>query len=72
MGKIGADAVGMSTVVEALTAHYLGISVIGLSHITNMAPGISKNKITHQEVLDIANKNKNLLSKMLYDVISEL
>lgn len=47
---LGADAVGMSTVTEALTAAHCSLPVLGLSVMTNMAAGISENKISHEEV----------------------
>lgn len=52
---LGADAVGMSTVPEATVAKYLGMNVLGIACITNMATGISKTKHSHAEVLAIAN-----------------
>ena len=50
-GKLGADAVGMSTVPEAIVARQCGMRVAGLSCITNLAAGLSAGKISHQEVL---------------------
>ena len=52
---LGADAVGMSTVPEALTAGHIGLPVIGLSVITNMGTGISAEKLSDEEVNTIAN-----------------
>ena len=51
---LGADAVGMSTVPEALVAAQCGIKVLGISCITNLAAGVSPNKLSHQEVMDTA------------------
>ena len=51
---LGADAIGMSTVPEATAACYLGMRVLGISCITNMATGISTTKHSHAEVLEIA------------------
>lgn len=51
---LGADAVGMSTVPEALAAAQCGIKVIGISCITNMAAGILNQPLNHQEVIEIA------------------
>ena len=50
---LGADAVGMSTVTEALTAAHCGMPLLGLSVMTNMAAGIAKGKISHEEVGEI-------------------
>lgn len=52
----GADAVGMSTVPEVIVARYLGLEVLGISCITNMATGIAKVKHAHEDVMRIANE----------------
>ncbi len=54
--RIGADAVGMSTVPEVIVARYLGMEVLGISCVTNMATGIAKVKHAHEEVVRIANE----------------
>ena len=54
---LGADTVGMSTVPETITAVYLGMRVLGLSCITNMATGITQKKHSHEEVLLTAAKS---------------
>ena len=51
---LGADAVGMSTVPEALVAAQCAIKVLGISCITNLAAGVSPNKLSHQEVMETA------------------
>ncbi len=53
---IGGKAVGMSTVPEAIAANHLGLRVAALSCITNLAAGISRNKLSHEEVTDNAKK----------------
>lgn len=55
-GKDGADAIGMSTVPETIVANYLGLKVLGISCITNMATGLRKEKHSHAEVVQIANE----------------
>ncbi len=49
---LGADAVGMSTVPESIAANHLGVRVTGVSCITNLAAGLSPQKLTHQEVIE--------------------
>lgn len=53
---IGADAVGMSTVPEAIVARYLGMETLGVSCITNMATGIAKTRHSHESVMKTANE----------------
>ena len=56
--KLGADAVGMSTVPEAIVARQHGLRVAAMSCITNLAAGISKEKLSHAEVLETAERVK--------------
>jgi purine-nucleoside phosphorylase len=63
--KLGADAVGMSTVPEAVVARQCGLNVAGISCITNLAAGISKENLSHAEVLETAEKVKSLAAKLL-------
>jgi purine-nucleoside phosphorylase len=56
--KLGADAVGMSTVPEAIVARQCGLRVAGISCITNLAAGISKKNLSHGEVLETAERVK--------------
>ena len=56
---LGADAVGMSIVPEAITAKQCGLEVVGLSCITNFASGFNKTPISHAEVLEVAEKYGN-------------
>ncbi len=62
---VGADAVGMSTVPEALVAAHCGIRVVGVSCITNMAAGILNQPLSHQEVMDIAARVHDKFHKLV-------
>ena len=62
---LGADAVGMSTVPEAIVARQCGLRVAGVSCITNLAAGRSKNPLSHAEVLETAEKSKHGAAKFL-------
>ena len=68
----GADAVGMSTVPETIAANYLGIDVLGISCITNMATGIQKVKHSHERVVEIAKKSSANLCKWMLHIIETL
>ncbi|NLZ54833.1 MAG: purine-nucleoside phosphorylase, partial [Thermoanaerobacteraceae bacterium] len=69
---VGADAVGMSTVPEVIAARQMNIRVFGVSCITNMAAGISENKLSHQEVIETSNHAKLSFIKIITDMIGEL
>lgn len=71
-GLLGADAVGMSTVPEAIVANYCGLNVLGVSCITNHAAGVSNKKLSHQEVIDSANIAKNKFKALIKKIIADL
>lgn len=72
MKLIGSSAVGMSTVPETIVAHHMGLRVAGISCITNLAAGISKEKLTHSEVTETAKHVEADFSKVLREFISTL
>lgn len=69
IGRQGADAVGMSTVPETIVANYLGMDVLGIACVTNMATGIQKHKHSHERVVENANKISADLSKWVANII---
>lgn len=69
---LGADAVGMSTVPEAIVARHMGMEVLGLSLISNSAAGVLDQPLTHQEVLEMGERMGSVLTKLLRRVIPEL
>ena len=69
---IGADTVGMSTVPEAIVANYCGMSVIGISCITNFAAGIKEEKLSHQEVIEAGQKVREKFSALVKEILKKL
>ena len=70
--NLGADAVGMSTITEALTAAHCNMNVLGLSLMTNMAAGILDEPITSEEVGQVANKSVEKFKKLLREVVKAI
>jgi purine-nucleoside phosphorylase len=69
---IGADAVGMSTVPEAVAARHMGLEVLGLSCITNMAAGVLSEPLNHEEVLETARQVRGSFITLLEGIIERL
>ena len=69
LAGMGADAVGMSTVPEAIVARHLGAAVAGISCVSNLAAGISKTPLSHKEVTETANRVKDQFINLLSAVI---
>jgi purine-nucleoside phosphorylase len=69
---IGADLVGMSTVPEAIAANHLGMEVLGISCVTNIAAGLSGRKLSHEEVLEIGRRVSATVVKLLGALLPKL
>ncbi len=69
---IGADAVGMSTVPEAIAARHMGVEVLGISCITNMAAGVLPQPINHAEVLETTRRVRGSFVSLLEGIIERL
>ncbi|MGX6979852.1 purine-nucleoside phosphorylase [Vagococcus elongatus] len=69
---LGADAVGMSTVPEALVARYYGIETLGISCLTNMATGILDQPLNHEEVIEVAARAKTSFISLIKNILAEV
>ena len=72
LGKLGVDAVGMSTVVEAIVANHMGMRICGVSCISNMAAGISENPLTHEEVQEAADQAAPQFEKLVKEAVKKM
>lgn len=71
-GRLGADAVGMSTAIEAIAARHCGMEVCGISCISNLAAGISSNPLSHKEVQETADRVAPLFRKLVARAINDI
>ena len=69
---IGADAVGMSTVPEAIAARHMGVEVLGISCITNMAAGVVPRPLVHDEVIETARRVRGSFIALLEGIVERL
>jgi len=72
MKRIGADAVGMSTVPEVIAARARGMKCLGISTITNLAAGLGHASLSHQEVLATADRVKGDLARLIRGIVRAL
>jgi len=70
LGIVGADAVGMSTVPEVITAAHCDMNVLGISCITNYAAGIGSEKLSHDDVKKVADQNAEKIEKLIKGIIA--
>lgn len=69
--RLGADAVGMSTVPEVLQASALGMAVLGISSITNRAAGLSKEPLSHEDVLRVGGRTASDLERLVRRILQD-
>ncbi len=69
--RLGADAVGMSTVPEVVVARARGIRCLGFSAITNVAAGLSPQNLSHEEVLDAGRQVAGALERLIKGVLAD-
>ena len=69
---LGADAVGMSTAVEAIAARHMGMEICGISCISNLAAGILKNPLTHAEIQETADRVAPDFKKLITESICSI
>ncbi len=70
--RIGGDLVGMSTTLEAIAARHVGLEVLGISLVTNLAAGISDQPLSHQEVLEAGQAAAARCGRLLADVVTRI
>lgn len=72
LAAVGADAVGMSTVVEAIAANHMGYKICGISCVCNLGAGLSPNPLTHDEVQAAANTAAPLFKKLVTESVKKM
>ena len=69
---LGADAVGMSTIPEVIAANHMGMKILGISCITNLAAGLSEHALSHQEVMETAEQVRNQFVQLLQGILQAM
>lgn len=69
---IGSDLVGMSTVPEAIAANHAGMEVLGISCVTNLAAGLSGEKLNHEEVLEVGRRVSGTFLRLLSAILPQI
>lgn len=71
-GMLGADAVGMSTACEAVAANHMGMKICGISCVVNMAAGIQKTPLSHEEVKEMGSRKSEEFRRLMLAVFREM
>ena len=69
---LGGDLVGMSTALEAIAAREMGMEILGISLVTNLAAGVASVKLDHAEVLEAGKAAGPRISQLLADIIERI
>ena len=69
---VGGHIVGMSTALEAIAARQAGMEILGMSLITNLAAGIQKTPLSHQEVIEAGRTAEPVISALLAQIVEAL
>ncbi len=72
LSKLGADAVGMSTIPEVIAASHMKLKVLGISCISNLASGISDQPLSHAEVTETAERVRDVFSRLVIELVGRL
>ncbi len=72
LAALGADAVGMSTVVETIAARHAGMRVVGVSCVANLAAGLSPTPLSGEEVIEVANATAPRFRRLLWDSLAAM
>ncbi|CAN5518399.1 purine nucleoside phosphorylase I, inosine and guanosine-specific [soil metagenome] len=72
LARLGADAVGMSTVPEVVAARALGVRCLGISCITNLAAGLGGERLTHEEVMEVGAQARDRLAALVRGILPRI
>ncbi|NCT91096.1 purine-nucleoside phosphorylase [Cellulomonas sp. APG4] len=71
-GRMGADLVGMSTTLEAIAARHVGLEVLGISLVTNLAAGVGDEALSHAEVIEAGQAAAGRISRLLAEIVGRI